>query len=44
MLEIQQLSRSFREGGRVHRVLDALEAQVRPGERVAIMGRSGSGK
>jgi putative ABC transport system ATP-binding protein len=44
VLEIRQLSRSFREGGRVHRVLDALEAQVRPGERVAIMGRSGSGK
>jgi putative ABC transport system ATP-binding protein len=44
VLEIRQLSRSFREGGRVHRVLDSLEAQVRAGERVAIMGRSGSGK
>ena len=44
MLEIRQLSRSFNEGGRVHRVLDSLEAQVRSGERVAIMGRSGSGK
>ena len=44
MLEIRQLSRSFREGGRVHRVLDALDAQIRAGERVAIMGRSGSGK
>ncbi|HEV2229776.1 MAG TPA: ABC transporter ATP-binding protein [Steroidobacteraceae bacterium] len=44
MLRIRQLSRSFREGSRVHRVLDRLEAQVRSGERVAIMGRSGSGK
>jgi putative ABC transport system ATP-binding protein len=44
VLEIRQLSRSFHEGGRVHRVLDSLEAQVRAGERLAIMGRSGSGK
>jgi putative ABC transport system ATP-binding protein len=44
LLEIRQLSRSFREGGRVHRVLDGLDAQIGSGERVAIMGRSGSGK
>ena len=44
MLEIRQLCRSFREGGRIHRVLEGLDAQVRGGERVAIMGRSGSGK
>ena len=44
MLTIRQLSRSFREGARVHRVLDELEAQVASGERIAIMGRSGSGK
>ena len=44
VLRIRQLSRSFHEGSRVHRVLDRLEAEVRPGERVAIMGRSGSGK
>jgi putative ABC transport system ATP-binding protein len=44
VLSIRQLSRSFREGGRVHRVLEDLEAQVATGERVAVMGRSGSGK
>ena len=44
LLDIRQLSRSFREGGRVHRVLDRLDARIASGERVAIMGRSGSGK
>ena len=44
MLRIRQLSRSFREGPRVHRVLDQLDAEVRSGEHVAIVGRSGSGK
>ena len=44
MLTIRQLSRSFREGPRVHRVIDGLDADIRSGERVAIMGRSGSGK
>ncbi|HYL03663.1 MAG TPA: ABC transporter ATP-binding protein [Steroidobacteraceae bacterium] len=44
MLTIRQLSRSFREGSRVHHVLDRLDAEVRSAERVAIMGRSGSGK
>ena len=44
VLTIRQLSRSYHEGSRVHRVLDRLDAEVRAGERVAIMGRSGSGK
>ena len=44
MLSIRQLCRSFREGGRVHRVLEGLDAEIRSGERVAVMGRSGSGK
>jgi putative ABC transport system ATP-binding protein len=44
MLSICRLCRSFREGGRVHRVLEGLDAQVGTGERVAVMGRSGSGK
>jgi len=44
VLDIRQLSRSFREGERVHRVLDGLSAHVAAGETLAIMGRSGSGK
>ncbi|HEY1875591.1 MAG TPA: ABC transporter ATP-binding protein [Steroidobacteraceae bacterium] len=44
MLTIRQLCRNFREGGRIHRVLDGLDAQIASGERVAVMGRSGSGK
>jgi putative ABC transport system ATP-binding protein len=44
VLRIRQLSRNFREGGRVHRVLDGLDAEVGSGEILAVMGRSGSGK
>ncbi len=44
MLIIRQLRRSFREGGREHRVLDGVDVQVGDGERIAVMGRSGSGK
>ncbi len=44
MLAIRALSRSFREGERRHRVLDRLDADVRQGEAVGIVGRSGSGK
>jgi putative ABC transport system ATP-binding protein len=44
VLRIRDLSRSFQEGARVHRVLDRLNADVAAGEIVAIVGRSGSGK
>jgi putative ABC transport system ATP-binding protein len=44
VLSIRNLCRSFREGERVHRVLDGLDAEVGSGERLAVMGRSGSGK
>jgi putative ABC transport system ATP-binding protein len=44
MLSIRRLCRSFREGTRVHRVLEALDADIGAGERIAVMGRSGSGK
>jgi putative ABC transport system ATP-binding protein len=44
VLSIRQLSRSFREGERVHRVLDQAQAQVASGQVIAVTGRSGSGK
>jgi putative ABC transport system ATP-binding protein len=44
VLTIRQLSRSFREGDRVHPVLEGLDASVGSGESVAVTGRSGSGK
>jgi putative ABC transport system ATP-binding protein len=44
VLSIRQLRRNFREGERIHRVLDGVDAQIASGERVAVMGRSGSGK
>jgi len=44
VLSIRQLSRSFREGGRVHQVLDRADAHLSRGETVAVTGRSGSGK
>ncbi|HYX74884.1 MAG TPA: ABC transporter ATP-binding protein [Steroidobacteraceae bacterium] len=44
MLSIRRLCRSFREGERVHRVLEGLDTDIGTGERVAVMGRSGSGK
>ncbi len=44
MLALSGVSRSFREGGRAHRVLDGLDLAVATAEAVAITGRSGSGK
>ncbi|HEY5103325.1 MAG TPA: ABC transporter ATP-binding protein [Steroidobacteraceae bacterium] len=44
MLRIRDLSRSFREGQRVRRVLRHVDADIAAGETVAIIGRSGSGK
>jgi putative ABC transport system ATP-binding protein len=44
VLILENLSRSFREGGREHRVLDGVNARIGSGESVAVIGRSGSGK
>jgi putative ABC transport system ATP-binding protein len=44
VLSIRHLSRSFREGARVHAVLQEASAEIASGESVAITGRSGAGK
>jgi putative ABC transport system ATP-binding protein len=44
LLSIRGLSKSFREGTRVHRVLEGAEATILDGQVVAVTGRSGSGK
>jgi len=43
-LELSDLHKRYREGDRLHTVLDGASAVVAPGERVAILGPSGSGK
>jgi len=44
VLILTQLHRSFREGARIHRVLEGADARIAAGSSVAIIGRSGSGK
>jgi putative ABC transport system ATP-binding protein len=44
VLIVKQVCRSFREGDRVHRVLDQANAEFANAEVVAVIGRSGSGK
>ena len=44
VLACRALCKSYREGPSAVRVLDALELEVRRGERLAIVGQSGSGK
>jgi len=43
-LECRQLRKTFRQGDQALTVLDAIDFQVRAGERIAIIGPSGSGK
>jgi putative ABC transport system ATP-binding protein len=44
MIHIKNLCRRFREGERVHRVLEQADAVLGDAEVVAVIGRSGSGK
>jgi putative ABC transport system ATP-binding protein len=44
VLILNQLCRTYFEGGRAHRVLDRADARIGAGEAVAVVGRSGSGK
>lgn len=44
MIELDQVSRAFTEGGRSRVVLDRFSETIATGERLAVVGRSGVGK
>jgi len=44
VVELDRVAKSYVEGGREHRVLDGVDATIRAGELVVLLGRSGSGK
>ena len=44
MIRIEALTKTFRDGGLTHTVLDGLDLELEEGAFVALLGRSGSGK
>ena len=44
VIEVRDLSKSYREGETEHAVLESANARIRRGELVVLLGRSGSGK
>lgn len=44
LISLRGVTRTFQEGERTRTVLQDLDAEILPGERVAILGRSGTGK
>jgi ABC-type glutathione transport system ATPase component len=44
LLQVRDLSVSYRHGGRVHRALDSVSLDIRAGETVGVVGESGAGK
>ncbi len=44
LVELRGVGKSYREGERLHRVLDAVDARLDRGEITILLGRSGSGK
>ena len=44
LIELDRLSKAYREGGRELVVLDRIDGEIRLGELVVLLGKSGSGK
>jgi len=44
LIELDSVSKSYREGGRTHQVLDSVDTTIVVGELVVVLGKSGSGK